>query len=195
MYEPDYTYTLEEFKKIAELDPLHKYEYVDGRIRMLSRGSPAHAQIANNIGYLLVGALLDEECNVYNSDVTVKLMDQRVYCPDVTVSCDPHDWTRMDALESPNVVVEVISPSTERIDKLEKLAAYQQYPTILEILYVDSRRYYIEHYHRTGVSSWQFFILQHDDESIDLSSIGVKFPVREVYRKVFLDKEEALFEK
>lgn len=191
MYNPEYKYSREDFWKIVEADPFRKYEYVDGYIRMMSRGSLAHSQIANNIGRLLGNALAEEECNVYNSDASVNLVGGPCYCPDVTVSCDPHDWTRRDALESPNVVVEVLSPTTERVDRGEKLVAYQYYPTILEILYVDSRKHHVEHYHRISQNKWETSYYERDEDIIDLAGIGVKISVRDIYLKVYLELEEA----
>jgi Uma2 family endonuclease len=89
-------------------------------------------------------------------------MENRLYYPDVSVSCDPADWTRKKALEAPGVVVEVTSPSTEKTDKTEKLAAYQSYTTIQEILFVDSRRRHVEHYHRVGMYKWEEFLYEHE---------------------------------
>jgi Uma2 family endonuclease len=185
------TYTPEEYWKLVELFPDHKYEYIDGNIRMMSGGSPAHSQIGGNIVTLLNIALHVSECNVYNSDAKVKLNEQRCYLPDAAVSCDPHDWTRKNALESPTVVVEVLSQSTEKVDRTEKLEAYQRYPTIQEILLVDSRRRYVEHYHRIGVSQWLKSIFESDDDLVDLSSIDVSLYLRDMYRKVYLEVEEA----
>src|SRR6266568_4703938 len=184
MFEQVYDYTLEQYRKIVELDPEHKYEYVDGHIRMMSRGTPAHGQIAGNILTTLNNALRESECNVYNSDVTVHLeMEERTYdyIPDVTVGCDPHDWTRKDALISPTVVVEVLSPSTAHIDKNEKLAVYQRYPVILEILLVDSRKRYVEHYHRITQNKWEVAYYKHEEDCVELSHIEVSLPLRDIY--------------
>ena len=190
MYDPLREYTIDEYWKLVETFPDRKFEYVDGEIRMMTGGSPAHAQIGMNIGGLLMIALRERECNVYNSDAVVQLTDYREYCPDVTVSCDPADWTRKKALEAPTVIVEVLSPTTEKTDRAEKLLAYQQYPTIQEILFVDSRKCFVEHYHRIGVSKWEDTIYTHDEDVIELSSIDVSLMVKDMYFKVYLELEE-----
>src|SRR5579859_2765724 len=192
MYDPVRNYTLKEFWQIVEESPNRKYEYVHGHIRLMSGGSPAHAQIAGNIITQLNIALRDEECNVYTSDAFVQMAEQFCYLPDVTVSCDPYDWTRKKALVAPTVVVEVLSPSTETIDKKEKLVAYKQYPTIQDILFVESRKHYIEHYNRSGPEDeWQLDIYEGDDDAINLASIEVTLQAHEIYRKVYLEMEEA----
>lgn len=192
MYEPEYSYSLEEYWKVAELDPGHKYEYIDGYIRMMTGGSPAHGQISLQVGSLLNAALHDAECNVYGSDVAVRVAEKRYYYPDASVSCDPADWTQKKALESPSVVVEVLSPATERVDRVEKLQAYQHLPVIQEIVYVDARKRYGEHYHRISSHDWKLSIYSDSDDVIELSSIDVRLTVRDIYFKVYLEGEDLL---
>jgi len=191
MYDPMRQYTVAEYWKFVETFSDRKFEYIDGDIRMMTGGSPAHAQISMNIGYVLTGALRSGDCNVYSSDAVVQLTNNHLYCPDLTVSCDPADWTQKKALESPTVVVEVHSPTTEKIDRGEKLLAYQQYPTIQEILFVDSRKHFVEHHHRIGISMWEHTIYTQDEDVIELASIDVSLSVRDIYLKVYLELEEA----
>ena len=116
------------------------------------------------------------------------------YCPDASVSCDPADWTRGRELRSPSIVVEVLSPSTERVDRTEKLAAYQALPTIQDILLVDSRRRYVEHYHRIlphALQEWRHFVYDQEEQLVRLPCIEVSFSLRQLYRKVYLEDEDA----
>lgn len=190
MYELDHQYSLEEYWKLVETFPDHKYEYVNGSIRMMTGGSPAHGQIGMNIGRVLGTALRDRECNVYSSDVAVQLTEDRLYYPDVSVSCDPRDWTRSKSLEAPTVVVEVLSPTTEKTDTTEKLKAYKRYPTVQEILFVDSRSCNVEHHHRVDEHKWEVTSYERREDVIELSSIDVALPVSEIYLKVYLELEE-----
>jgi Uma2 family endonuclease len=190
MYELDHRYSLEEYWKLVETFPEHKYEYVNGSIRMMTGGSPAHGQIGMNIGRVLGTALRDRECNVYSSDVAVQLTEDRLYYPDVSVSCDPRDWTRSKSLEAPTVVVEVLSPTTEKTDTTEKLKAYKRYPTVQEILFVDSRSCNVEHHHRVDEHKWEVTSYERREDVIELSSIDVALPVSEIYLKVYLELEE-----
>lgn len=190
MYDPLRKYTLDEYRRIVESLPERKYEYIDGDIRMMTGGPLAHSQISARIAGILDRALYNTDCNVYGSDAAVELFHNRIYYPDASVSCDPADWTRTKALESPTVIVEIHSPSTEKTDRGEKLLAYQQYPTIQEILFVDSRRRFVEHHYRVGVSQWQHFIFTNNADVVELSSIDVRFTLQEIYAKVYLELEE-----
>jgi Uma2 family endonuclease len=186
----EHHYTLEEFWRLVETFPEHKYEYVNGYVRMMTGGTPAHSQIAVNISTVLNMGLDESECNVYGSDAMVQLNNDRIYYPDVSVSCDPRDWTEKKALQSPGVVVEVLSPSTERIDKNEKLAAYQSYPAIQDILLVDSRCHYVEHYHRIAEREWNVKYYKNDEDVVYLECIDVSLSVGRIYRKVYLELED-----
>lgn len=190
MYEPRIDYSPEEYQKINESDPYHKYEYINGYIRMMTGDSVPHGEIGGNVITALNVALRESECHVYSSDVAVNLAERRYYYPDVSVSCDPHDWARTKALEAPTVVVEVLSPGTERIDAREKLDAYRQYPTIQEILLIRSRKRHVEHHHRVVDSAWQKDIFEHDDDVIELASIEVSLTLHDIYHKVYLEIEE-----
>jgi len=192
MFDPTIRYTLDEYWRLAEALPMRKYEYVDGDIRLITGGSPAHGQIAANIIGLLTMALRSRECNVYSSDVAVQLQENHLYYPDISVSCDPADWTRKKALEAPSAIVEVMSPSTKKIDKTEKLEVYQRYPTIQEILLADSQRRRIEHHHRIGTYTWEESLYEHTDDRIKLRCLGISFTVQEVYWKVYLELEETV---
>lgn len=185
--EPERKYTLEEYWKLVETFPDRKYEYADGYIRMMTGGSVPHGEIAMNIGAALHAALRHSACHVYNSDVAVELFGQKCYYPDISVSCDPDDWARKKALESPTVVVEVLSPSTEGTDRIEKLKAYKRYPTIQEILLVDARKCYVEHYHRLNAYKWEESAYESMDDVIDLTSIQVQLIVQDIYLKVSLE--------
>src|SRR5450631_3237926 len=103
MFDPQRKYTLDEYWRLAEALPERKYEYVDGDIRMMTGGSPAHGQIAMNIAIAFGLGLRGKECNIYSSDVALQLNEGRIYYPDLSVSGDPADWTRKKALEAPSV--------------------------------------------------------------------------------------------
>jgi Uma2 family endonuclease len=76
------------------------------------------------------------------------------------------------------------------VDRTEKLEAYQRYPTMQEILLIDSRRRYIEHYHRVGVAQWLKSIFEADHDCIEMSSIDASLYLRDIYRKVYLEMVE-----
>lgn len=79
------------YLSLPEQDPDHAYEYLDGRVYMMTGGSPDHAIIGSNLNALLQTLPRGCHCIVYTSDVYVQLSELYRVCPDVTVSCDLGD--------------------------------------------------------------------------------------------------------
>ncbi len=192
---PERLYTLEEYWKIVAESPRRKYEYINGHVRLMAGASLPHARIEANIVTTLSNAMEQSDCSVYSSSANVYLEEgPRVYLPDVTISCDSLEQMYSGVLNMPTVVVEVLSPGTEKVDREEKLSAYQAHPSIQEILLVSSRRRCVEHYHRIVSAGhddlWELHTCTRDEDVVDLGSIGVRFSLREVYRRVYLELEE-----
>jgi len=85
-----------------------RYEYIDGRLRLLAGDSPDHSIIATNIASILHSAIRKPPCTVYNSDIRLKLSESRYVHPDVTVGCDERDKGKKDHICYPRVIVEVL---------------------------------------------------------------------------------------
>src|SRR5436190_1513984 len=111
-----------------------RYEYLAGDVRMLAGGSPDHSIIIANLTSAIKGPLKGSQCRVYNSDVQLKLTEKRYVYPNITISCDERDRNQKETIHYPIVVVEVLSPSTEAIDRGKKAAYYRACPTIKEYM-------------------------------------------------------------
>ncbi len=142
------TMSVEEYFELEERDPDTRYEYLDRYVYMISGGSANHATIGGNIHDILKGLLRGGSCRVYNSDMKVRVSENRYFHPDVVVTCDARDRGNTDLIRSPRVVVEVLSPSTEARDRGRKLQAYLACPTIEEYLRADFRAMRIEIYRK-----------------------------------------------
>src|SRR5258706_3570299 len=113
------------------------YEYYDGEVRLLAGGSSNHAAIALNFGVALDQALGDDMvCRPYISDKLVRVTSTKIVLPDVVVSCDTADHGESQIIDSPVLVVEVLSKSTEMTDRFVKLALYQAKASIQEIIFI-----------------------------------------------------------
>ncbi|HZU66480.1 MAG TPA: Uma2 family endonuclease [Ktedonobacteraceae bacterium] len=176
---------VEEYFELEERDPDTRYEYLDGYMYIMPGGSANHATIGGNIRDILKGLLRGGPCRAYNSDMKVRVSENRYLYPDVVVSCDARDRGNSDLIRSPRVVVEVLSPSTEARDRGRKLQAYLACPTIEEYLLVDYRTMRIEIY-RKEQKKWMYDAFGADDE-VELASLGVHFPVADAYEDVIFE--------
>jgi len=164
-----------------------RYEYLDGDVRMLAGGSPDHSIIIANLTSAIKGPLKGSQCRVYNSDVQLKLAERRYVYPDITISCDERDRNQKEMIHYPLVVVEVLSPTTEAIDRGKKAAYYRSCPTIQEYKMVDSEEVFVE-VHRLEEGRWTINNFEPGD-SITLESLGIQFPIEDAYEGTSLTYE------
>ena len=166
------------------------YEYLEGELRMLAGGSPDHSIISMNLAGILYNRLADKPCIAYNSDMQLQLSESRYVYPDITITCDPRDQEPEDKMvHYPTVILEVLSPSTENVDREKKLLYYQAHPTIQDYLMIDSRSILVEVYHREK-SRWTHTRYGLQDE-VEIESLGIQFFVRDIYNRTSLLKKES----
>ena len=179
---------VEDYLVLDNTSKTAKYEYLDGELYMLAGGSPDHSIIANNMGTMLNNALSKRPCIVYNSDVRFRLSESRYVHPDITVSCDARDRNKEDDIQYPRLIVEVLFPSTQAIDKGEKLDVYLEYPTLEEYILVGSQKKSVEIYHRKN-NAWTRRIYK-SGSLIHLQSIDVEIVFDDIYKKTSLDPQQ-----
>ena len=164
------------------------YEYLEGELRMLAGGSPNHSIIGMNLAGILYNQLADTPCIAYNSDMQLQLSESRYVYPDITISCDPRDQEPEDKkIHYPSVIIEVLSPSTENVDRGKKLLYYQAHSSIQDYLMIDSQSILVEVYHREK-SRWTLSRYELQDE-VGIESLGIQFLVRDAYRRTSLIKK------
>jgi Uma2 family endonuclease len=178
---------VEEFFKLRESDPDHRYEYIDGEVYMIAGGTPNHSIIGSNVGRILGNLLENRSCIVYNSDVYVQLAENARVCPDVSVSCDPRDRKAPEAIQYPRVIVEVLSPGTEARDRGIKFAKYRTCPSIQEYLLINPERKEVELFRREKENLWTIWTFGPGDQ-IELTSLGVRFLAADIYKKVYFQE-------
>ncbi len=116
-----------------------KSEYYAGEVFAMAGASRKHNLIVPNLAYLLVGQLKSRSCEVYNSDMRVKVSATGLYTyPDLAVVCGKprFDDDQEDTLLNPTVIVEVLSKSTEAYDRGEKFAMYRALESMTDYLLI-----------------------------------------------------------
>lgn len=167
-------------------DELHsqvRHEYVAGRVFAMAGASEAHNLIAGNLYTALRAHLRGGGCRTFMPDMKVRVeKTQAFYYPDVLVTCDPED-TEQYHKSRPCLIIEVLSPATETIDRREKLLAYQALDSLKEYVLVTQDRTQIEVYRRDGAGGW-WVDTYIGGEGIHLQSVGVTLPITSVYEDV-----------
>lgn len=187
---PEYTFvTVREYFELDDSTTDARYEYIDGRLRMLAGGTLPHSKISANIISTLNNALRSGPCRVYTSDARVRLSETRYVYPNVSVSCDERDRKEREALHHPCLVVEVLSPGTEIYDRLHKALYYRACPSIKEYLLVYSDYAQVELFRREKEGLWSSYIFKLKD-SIPLTSLSIHISMEDVYAQVDVQVED-----
>ncbi|WP_434043297.1 MULTISPECIES: Uma2 family endonuclease [Sorangium] len=163
-----------------------KHEYANGEIFATPGCTREHSLLAGNIQRELGNALLERACEVHTSDMRVKITSTGRYVyPDASVVCgNPvFEDAEVDTLLNPNVIVEVLSDSSEAYDRGDKFAQYRSVPSNMEYVVVSQKEVRIEHFQRQPDGRWLLSILG-SGMQLELESIGVVIGVDRVYRKV-----------
>ena len=160
-----------------------KHEYVAGEVFAMAGASKTHGTLALNAAFALRAHLRGGPCRTWVADMKVRVAAASAYYyPDVVVSCDARDLAAdapQDYLEAPQLVIEVLSPSTEVIDRREKWLAYRRLESLKEYVLIDPARRWVEVYRRTA-SGWAQDIYT-DAEVVELASVGLALPMSELY--------------
>lgn len=176
--------TVEEYFQL-DSDPSAKYEYIEGYAIAMSGGSVAHEWIAKNFIREMDRYLKSGPCKTHTSDMKVLIPATGSYfLPDATVSCDAND-NRIDtqAMRSPCLIVEVLSPSTEADDRGYKFQYYQTLPSLQEYVLVSSRYQFVEIFRRQPDETWSYQAYQ-PKQPVKLESLGIELTFTEIYDSV-----------
>ena len=161
-----------------------RHEYVAGEIYAMTGGTIRHNRIALNIASRLQVASAGGSCEAFINDMKVRASPSAFYYPDVVVACGAQDDSAV-AVSEPCLIVEVTSPSSLRIDRHEKLRAYQAIASLRAYLIVHQDHRVVEHHWRGDDGLWQR-ALRTDTDTIALSCPACVLSLDEIYARVEL---------
>ncbi len=162
--------SIDEYLKNEERKEV-RHEYVNGLIYAMVGGTARHNLIASAVTSTLKQHLKGKPCQVFMSDMKVRV-DEVFYYPDIMVVCGPIDMKSLYQTK-PTLIVEVSK------DRLEKLAAYQSLPSVMEYVLLAQDKVQADIYRRNG-GNWVIETLSYS-EIIDLTSVGYKGPIETFY--------------
>ena len=176
-------YLSEEDYLAEEMLRQDKNEYVSGQVFAMTGASKPHNRIAGNV-YVAFRANASKNCRVSVSDIKFKA-DQLYYYPDVMVACKPESSEYSET--QPCLIVEVISPSTETVDRGEKLHNYLKVAALEAYLLVSQKERRVDVYRRSG-ALWLFESMT-DSGKIQLNCPSMTLTLDAIYSNVKVDTE------
>jgi len=183
-------YSPEEYLAL-EATAEYKSEYIDGEILPITGGSTNHNRIAGNFYSALNFAFKNQNYEVFISDVRLWIPESRIYTyPDAMIVAGKPEYFNQsqDTITNPQVIIEVLSKSTQEYDRSSKFRAYRIIQTFQEYLLLDQNKIYVEQFFKTGAKSWSLREYDESDQAIALSSLNFHIPLTAAYNKVQLSK-------
>jgi len=174
--------TVEEFLDSCPNDERH-YQLIDGVVVAMAPPAIPHQIIAANLTVEIGLAVRRNRpgCTTRSQAGIAPqgLLGRDHFETDITVTCEPGGYRGIAA--EPLLVIEILSPSTERDDHFVKLPQYQTIPSLREILYVESERVAATVYRRDG-GNWTTIEISGPDARLELLTIGLDLPLGAIYR-------------
>ncbi len=167
-----------------------KHEYFRGQIYAMSGASLPHNAIVGNLLRHLGNKLDGGPCRPYPSDLRVKCTKGLYTYPDVSIVCGPPELedSYQDTLLNPRVVIEVLSPSTERYNRGDKFDHYSEISSLREYVLIATDTADIDHHFRESVDQpWQHSPLRSIDTTLTFPSVGCSLPLTAIYDSVTLE--------
>ena len=174
-------YTSEADYLAAELLNPEKSEYAGGHVFAMAGTSIRHNRIALNVAIAL-NSKASAECRVSIADVKFKA-NQLYYYPDVMVACGNNTDSHCET--QPCLIVEVLSDTTEAIDRGEKMHNYQRVPELETYILISQSERRVDVYSRAG-AFWRFESLV-DDSEITLSCPEMRLSLEAIYERIVFD--------
>ncbi len=150
-----------------EKQAAYKSEYIAGTIVAMSGASRKHNLIVTNIVTSLGQQLRGRPCEVYASDMRVKMPASELYVyPDVVVVCG------------------TLSQSTEFRDRGVKAQGYRLRDSLAEYMLIAQDRCRIEQYIRQADKQWLLVDFHALEEIVNLASIHCTLSIQDVYGRI-----------
>jgi len=160
----------------GELLAESKHELINGQVYAMAEASENHNLLSLNMASELRNLLKGTPCRTFIADMKVKV-GRDFYYPDVMVVCQQdnvHNYYK----NAPVIIVEVLSKSTRRFDKINKRLQYQQIPSLEDYVLIEQDSAEIEVFSKQN--HWQSAYYYLGDE-ITFVSLGVTVRVEDIY--------------
>jgi Uma2 family endonuclease len=161
-----------------EATQAERHEFVRGEVYAMVGARRSHGRVVMNLGRVIGNALVGSPCEVYAETMKVQVDDSFLY-PDLFVTCDPADLLCDQIFTAPQLVIEVLSPTTQAYDRSLKFALYRRLPSLREYVLIDPDSRRIEAF-RLQPAGW-LLVDMSESPQLELSSLGLQIPVAEVF--------------
>lgn len=165
----------------------YRSQLVDGEVFAMAGASQWHVRIVTNLTGELHNRFKGRSCQVFTTDLRLRVPDTELWTyPDVMALCgEPKlDDEKFDTLLNPQVIFEVLSPSTEGFDRGKKFARYRRLASLTDYVLVAQDEMRVEHYVRQTDNTWRLQEFTAGEQAVPLASLGCELPLADIYDRV-----------
>ena len=163
-------------------------EFYRGQMSAMGGASRRQNVIAANLVAFLHGQFVNRPCEVYSSDMRVRVSQTSLDAyPDVVVACDSPQFedNESDTLLNPIAVFEILSKSTEADDRGKKFEHYRQIPSLREYLLISQEACQLECFSRpTELAPWLFSEANGPDGTLRIESLSCTLKLADLYTTI-----------
>ena len=185
---PKRKYSLEEYFEI-ERKSEEKFEYWNGNVWSMAGASPEHERIVVNTGAHLRESLRGRGCSVFSSNLKIKVPNYEPYrYPDLSAFCGQGIYETMGGMKvltNPQMLIEILSPSTEAFDRGEKFTFYKSIESFTEYLLIATTRPHVTQFIKQNEREW----LQREAVGLNEKLFSPTFEVEILLAEIYLDVE------
>ncbi len=185
-------YTLEEYLELDHQSE-EKIEYWDSHIYTLAGASAAHNQIQFNLIISLGNQLRGKGCRVFPSDMRVKVPAYLPYrYPDLSALCGEAEFEKVgnqELLVNQQLIVEILSDSTEAFDRSYKFTYYKSILSFIEYILIAQDRPHVTQFVKQSDNYWLNHEFNSLKESFQLSSLNCQIGLSELYEAIALPEK------
>ncbi len=186
-------YTPEDYLEM-ERGAKTRHEFVDGIIYAMAGESLSHSQICINLAREVSIKLKGTNCQALSPNMKVRAESKGMFAyPDLTIVCgEPlfHDQQR-DVLINPKIIVEVLSPSTQRYDQTKKFFRYRkELPSLTDYILIYQNAPFIEHHEKMPDGRWTHNVAEGIENVLRIASIETELSLNEIYDRVEFEEEK-----
>ena len=179
-------YTVQEYLAMEEVAE-YRSEYFEGEIFSMAGESGNHSRIATDCANAIAEGLKNGNCEVFNSDLKVRIENRSAYCyPDIAVVCGGATFEdpAKSILTNPMLIFEVLSKSTESMDRGSKFHRYKQISSLVEYILIAQDEPQIDAFLKVDDERWNMHSYAGLDDVLLLRSLGIQIKLADIYRRV-----------
>lgn len=162
-----------------------RHEYVGGQVFAMAGAGENHNRVAGNFFFHLRSATRGKPCGVFVSDMKVHVEENDAYYyPDVMLTC-AYDDRNTHYKVAPCLIIEVLSPTTETIDRREKLAAYRTLSSLRYYILAEQDQRRVEVFRLSTGDEWRHdLFLDEGMIEIDCGAVRTILTLENIYEDV-----------